>query len=273
VKRAVVLVLCTGCLGSDEAPSGGVLVGATPGEGAHLGLGVPNRDKADDFLLVHPQFAAGYNRYLNASSWVSWRTTQDDYGPVDRFDGSFYADTSLPSGFFRTTHNDLTGSGYDRGHMLRSEERTRTTEDNYATFVMTNVLPQRPDLNRGPWFDFELFVQETVESTETPRDAYVVAGAVWPSECSTSAVRRTGDGCVDLGRGTDPTMRIAVPEATWKIVVFVDAGRDIADAGDAYIVGVVIPNESGISRDDWEDYRATVSEIENASGYDVPAVE
>ncbi len=270
--RALLLVACAACVESTP-PSDGVLVDATPGPSPHLGLGVPLRAGADEHQLLHPQLAAGYNRFLNASSWVSWRTSPDDFGPVDRFSGNFYADTTLPAGWYRTTHDDLTGSGYDRGHMLRSEERTRTTDENYATFVMTNVLPQRPDLNRGPWFDFELYVQSTVEDSTPERDAYVVAGAVWPEACPTSAPRQLGDGCDDLGRGMDPTQRIAIPEATWKIVVFVNAGEDLADAVDPYIVGVVMPNESGISRADWEDYRSTVAEVEQASGYDVPAVE
>jgi len=273
--RSIVLalVLCTACTDPGDGPSDGVLVGDMLGTSSQLGLGTPVRAGADDHVLVHPQLAAGYNRYLNASSWVSWRTRPEDFGPVDRFSGNFYADTSLPAGWYQTVHDDLTGSGYDRGHMLRSEERTRTSAENYATFVMTNVLPQRPDLNRGPWFDFELYVQDTIENTERPRDAYVVAGAVWPAACPTSAPRSLGDGCTDLGRGTDPTERIAVPEATWKVVVFVDAGVALADASDAYVVGVVMPNENGISRADWEDYRTSVADVEQASGYDVPAVE
>ena len=55
--------------------------------------------------------------------------------------------------FDSPTPDVYTGSGYDRGHMA----------PNYAiatgygriaqreTFLMTNIAPQRPDLNRGPW--------------------------------------------------------------------------------------------------------------------------
>src|SRR5260221_6408879 len=49
----------------------------------HLQLGVPvDATPADDFLLVHDQFAESYNRYLNAANWVSWRTTPTDFGPA-----------------------------------------------------------------------------------------------------------------------------------------------------------------------------------------------
>ena len=282
---ALFLVACTpaepaapdgGGAAPDADPDDGMLVPIDPGDpgSPHLGLGIPiDGTPDDDHLLVHDQMAIGYSRYLNAASWVSWRTRPVDFGPVERFDGDFYPDTSLPPGWYQATHADLYGSGYDRGHMLRSEERTRTAAENYATFVMTNVLPQRADLNRGPWFDFERYVQRKVESFSSPKDAYVIAGAVWPAACATHAPRIAGDGCRDVGQSSDPTRRIAVPEATWKVAVFVDAGVPLAEAVAPRVVGVLMPNGYGIEEVPWWEYRASVATIEATSGYDIPAVE
>jgi endonuclease G len=258
-------------------PSDGDVIPDDPApiDSPHLALGVPtDASPADDHLVVHEQMALGYNRFLNAPNWVSWRTRAEDFGPVERYQGNFYPDTQLPAEWFRADHSDMYGSGYDRGHMLRSEERTRTSGENYATFVMTNVLPQRADLNRGPWFDFELYVQRRVESTSRPRDAYVIAGAIWSPACSTHAPRAAGDGCRDVGRTSDVTRRIAVPIATWKVAVFVDAGIAPLDAAaNPYVVAVVMPNETGISETRWYEYRTTVAEIERQSGYDLPSLE
>jgi endonuclease G len=157
--------------------------------------------------------------------------------------------------------------------MVRSEERTRDDAANYATFVMSNILPQRPDLNRGPWFDFERYVQRKVESFSRPRDAYVIAGALWSPECSTHAPRTPNDGCASLGRFSDPTRRIAVPYQTWKVVVFVDAGESPLAASDPYVVAVLMPNINGIEDVRWWDYRSSVAEIEAATGYDLPSLE
>ncbi len=261
-------------MGDDD--SDGVLSpdGDPPVDSPHLALGTPSdTTPLDDYLIVHEQFAAGYSQFLNASNWVSWRTRADDFGPVDRYEGPFYSDTTLPPTWFHPEGFDMNGSGYDRGHMLRSEERTSTTDVNIATFVMTNVLPQRADLNRGPWFDFELYVQHQVESSTRPRDAYVIAGAVWSIECATHAQRVAGDGCIDVGRSSDVTHHIAVPTATWKVVLFVTAGTPPLEGHDAYIVGVLMPNERGINEARWWKYRATVAEIEAASGYDLPSLE
>jgi endonuclease G, mitochondrial len=259
----------------DDPGDGAIVPGGPSGQDSpHLALGVPaDGSPGDDFLIVHPEMAIGYNHFLNAANWVSWRTRRIDFGPAPRYAGPFYPEAALPAAWFHPDTGELSGSGYDRGHMLRSEERTRDDAANYATFVMSNVLPQRPDLNRGPWFDFELYVQRKIESTSHPRDAYVIAGAVWPAACATHAARVAGDGCPDVGRSTDPTHRIAVPSATWKVVVFVDPGEDPRAALHPYIAGVLMPNTNGIAAARWYTYRATVAEIEAASGYDLPSLE
>lgn len=52
-------------------------------------------------------------------------------------------------------HSDYTNSGYDRGHMVRSEERTATDIDNKSTFILTSILPQTPKLNQQTWLSLE----------------------------------------------------------------------------------------------------------------------
>jgi endonuclease G len=261
--------------GSDDADaSAGTL---DPGTGdpdsPHLGLGVPTDGTPDDdYLLVHAQFAESYNRYLNAANWVSWRTTPADFGPAPRYPGPFYPDDLLPAAWFHPDTNEYFSSGYDRGHMVRSEERTQTEDQNIQTFVLTNVLPQTPDLNRGVWFDFEQYVQYRVTSHAHPEDAYELAGPVWPAACATHLPRAAGDGCADLGATADPAQRIAIPTATWKIVVFVPAGEPLATATDATVVAVRMPNIVGVMNDRWYQYKTTVAAIEAETGYDIPAL-
>ena len=277
--RHAALLFLTGCSiaasgppAEDLAPDASVEPDAAdpgPLHSVHLQLGVATDDSpADDYLVVHAEFAESYNRYLNAPNWVSYRTTRSDFGAVERYAGDFYADTSLPAGYVRLEHADMNGSGFDRGHMLRSEERTETIARNYATFVMTNVLPQQADLNRGPWFDFELYVQRRVESFGAPMDAYEIAGPVWPAACAHHVPRAVADGCRDAGHGADPTHHIAVPEATFKIVVLVPRGTALGATAAPEIVAVLMPNISGILDVRWWNYRSSVEEIEQRTGYD-----
>jgi len=97
---------------SDAEPDGTPI---DPATSPHLTLGIPtDGSPADDLLLVHPQFAASYNRYLNEANWVSWRTRPSDFGPAPRYAGAFYPDTMLPAGMFRVDTDAYYGPGYDR---------------------------------------------------------------------------------------------------------------------------------------------------------------
>lgn len=127
----------------------------------HLSLGVPfDSDTTDDYLIVRSQYVLSYNKDLNIPNWVSWELHSDWFGDVDRYTGNFITDTTLPIAFYRVTHSDYTNSGYDRGHLVRSEERTKTIEDNKSTFILTNIIPQTPDLNRGVWLNLEYYCED-----------------------------------------------------------------------------------------------------------------
>ena len=266
------LFLLVGCSASapagDSPPDARDDVDApSPENSPHLALGVPVDDTPDDdHLIVHAQFAASYSRYRNGANWVSWRTRPADFGPAPRYEGAFYPDDLLPEGWFRPDTDNYNGPGYDRGHMLRSEERTDTEAHNIETFVMTNVLPQTADLNRGVWFDYEQHVQYMVQRKQN--DAYVIAGGVWPAACG-HGPRAAGDGCPDFGRSSDPQRRLAVPSSYWKIVAFVPAGTAF-DPATATIEAVLMPNIDGVYEHRWYTYKSTVAAIEAATGYDIP---
>ena len=215
----------------------------------HLALGAP-RDATpdDDHLMIKPQYALSYNRQRNLANWVSWNLDASYFGPIPRHKGRFLVDTSLPSGFYQVQDRDYVGSGFDRGHMVRSEERTRTTEDNVATFLLPNVLPQRHDLNAGPWLRLEEYNQAL--SQKEDKELYVSAGGIFGARPET------------IGRG------IAVPEACFKIVVVLERGQGLEDVSPATrVIAVVMPNTTGILDQAWGQYRTSVSEIERRTGY------
>jgi endonuclease G, mitochondrial len=241
-----------------------------PPASVHLALGIPvDATPADDVLLDYAEMAIGYSPYLNAANWVAWRTTTADFGDAPRYAGAFLSDTSLPAGLYRPKDGDYTGAGFDRGHMVRSEERTSTVAKNKATFVLSNILPQTAKLNRGPWADFERELETQVRTAAGAKDAYVIAGAIWPKACATHRERATGDGCRDLGKSKKPRERIAVPEATFKVIVFVDAGQPVTRAAGRQILAVVMPNVEQPPSKEWTAYVSTVAEIERLTGYDL----
>lgn len=84
--------------------------------------------------------------------WVIYRAFLG--GGVGRSRTTFDTDTRLPPP--RARHSDYSRSGYDRGHMVPSEDRQLNREQNRETFIMSNVAPQTPALNRGAWLQSEI---------------------------------------------------------------------------------------------------------------------
>ncbi len=223
----------------------------------HLALGIPTDDTPeDDHLLRKPQYALSYNSVRNGPNWVSWELNAGWFGAVPRHKGKFLEDRELPRDFYRTGHDDYTGSGYDRGHMVRSEERTRTPEDNKSTFLMTNILPQYHDLNAGPWLRLEEFCEKL--SKRENKELFVMAGGVFPkSKRSTKVIGKV------IGKD------VAVPDKFFKIVIILESGQGAADVqASTPVIAVIMPNETGIQDNGWEGYRVTIDEIEKRTGYE-----
>jgi endonuclease G len=219
----------------------------------HVEFGTPSdRTPADDHLLEKRQYVLSYNPRLNVANWVSWNLNRTHFGDEPR-SPAFMADSALPARFTRVTSSDYTRSGYTRGHMVRSEERTATPEDNAATFLLTNILPQTQDLNAGPWLGLERYLQE--QAQREGREIYVISGGIFPAQPQTLN-----------GRG-----KVAIPTSTWKIAVLLPFGRGLADvktARDLRVIAVDMPNVNGIATRPWRDYLTTVDALEQATGYD-----
>lgn len=66
-------------------------------------------------------------------------------------------DPKLPATY--DTSNYFRGSGYSRGHLVASEDRTFTQEANEQTFYYSNMSPQLQSHNAGIWHRLEHRVQ------------------------------------------------------------------------------------------------------------------
>jgi endonuclease G len=188
-----------------------------------------------------------YNKNRNVANWVSWELNKDWFGDVPRYSGNFITDTTLPAGYYRVKHSDYTNSGFDRGHLVMSEERTKTVEDNKATFILTNIIPQTPDLNRGVWLNFEKYCNEL--ALKQNKELYIIAGGIFHSQNSINGL-------------------VAIPDSCFKIVVVLESGKGLKDiTTSTEVIAVVMPNIDGIRSESWEKYKTTVRRIENSTGY------
>ncbi|GBE95694.1 nuclease [Nostoc cycadae WK-1] len=196
--------------------------------------------------MVKNQYALSYNNSKGTANWVAWQLNSSWLGDAERQD-NFRADNTLPTGWLRVTPSMYSGSGYDRGHIAPSADRTKTTEDNAATFLMTNMMPQTPDNNRNTWGNLEDYCRELVS---LGKELYIVAG---PSG----------------SQGEPLKGKVTVPKSTWKIVVVLDnPGSGINGiTANTRVIAVNIPNEQELNND-WRTYKVSVDQLEQLTGYD-----
>ena len=215
-------------------------------------LGNPSNATGDvanenNYLMIKPQYSLSYNRSRASANWVAWRLDTSWIGTVDRQD-DFRPDPDLPTGWYQVTPADYTGSGYDRGHMTPSGDRTRSAVDNSATFLMTNILPQLPANNQGPWNDFENYCRTVAQAGN---ELYIVSG---------------GAGNIGtIGQG-----RIVVPKVTWKVALVLPNGsNDLQRVSKATrTIAIIVPNQQPLSSNTpWRNFRVSVDAVEALTGY------
>lgn len=67
----------------------------------------------------------------------------------------FQKDPDVASDLQTPVSNEYSKSGYDRGHIVASEDRIYSQDANGQTFFMTNMQPQLHAFNAGIWEDME----------------------------------------------------------------------------------------------------------------------
>jgi endonuclease G len=186
---------------------------------------------------------------------VSWHLGAADLGQAARQDG-FRADPSLPSGWYQVKPSDYVSSGFDRGHNCPSADRPLTEDDNSATFLMSNMMPQAPQNNQQTWGNLENYCRTLVRAGN---ELYIVCGSYG----------RGGTGSAGY-QTTIASGRVTVPSNCWKVVVVLPAGNnDVSPISSiTRVIAANTPNSNTINTA-WGGYRTTVDAIEAASGLDI----
>ena len=235
------------------------------GPAANLLLGNPSGatsdpSNRDNYLMLKPYFALSYNADAGTANWVSWRVTRADLGDAPRKQ-MFDSDVTLPPGFYRVTHHDYSNSGFERGHLCPHGDRTANQEMSFATFVMTNVIPQAPNVNEKAWANLEEYCRRLV--TQQHERLYVIAGPAGRGGRGTKGfVTTIADG------------RVAVPAQCWKVIVAVPESNGSGSADEpsridssARVIAVVMPNDDQRVGEEWAAFRTSAAAIERLTAY------
>ncbi len=225
----------------------------------NLALGNPSNAtpaNEDNYLMIKPQYAMSYSRARSSANWVSWHLSTAWQGDVDRGD-NFRPDDSLPAGWYKVQSQEYSGSGFDRGHLCPSGDRDKTIADNDATFLMTNIIPQAPNNNRGAWADLEVYCRKIVEAGY---ELYITAGVY-----GKAGIGSNGGKSFTLDNG-----KMIVPESVWKVIVILPIGTDDVNRinEETRVIAVNIPNKQTITNTRWGEYRLSVDDLEKITGYD-----
>jgi len=250
-----------GRIGVYRVPTRIALAGPNTSYVGNADFGIPtDADASDDFLITRFGYTASYSRVRNTPNWVSYDLEQTHFGAEDRCD-CFTADPMLPNSFAHLTTADYTGAGaaagfgIDRGHLMRSSDRTAGSLDNAESFYLSNIIPQTADNNQGPWNNLEGVLNARARLGAD--EIYIIAGVAG-----------------NVGTLKDEG-RVVIPASVWKVAVIMprNQGRANVDKpGDFELIVVDMPNVPGIRNVDWNTYRTTVNAIEAKTGYDLLAL-
>lgn len=226
----------------------------------HLLLGNPSgatsqASARSNLLMVKPYYALSYNGATGTPNWVSWRVTKEDLGNAPR-KLTFDADATLPSAFYRVTHKDYSGSGFDRGHLCPHSDRAANQEMSYSTFVMSQIIPQAPNVNQKAWAQLEIYCRDLVRLHH--HHLYVIAGPYGQGGRGSNGFKNT------IAGG-----RVTVPAYCWKLVVVVpDEGEDdlAKISTETRVITVIMPNDNDAVGDPWAKFRTSPADIEQRTG-------
>jgi len=245
---------------TDNSGTGGGGTGTTPTRDDNMAMGNPSSATADvsntnNYLMTKAQYTLSYNNSKGMANWVSWHLSAAWLGSTTRCD-CFTSDVTLPSGFYRATTSNYTSTGFDRGHLCPSDDRTASDTDNAHTFLMTNMTPQAPNMNEVTWEALETYCRTLVSAGN---ELYIIAGGY-----GTGGTGSSGGTTNSIASGN-----INVPSHFWKIIVVLPVGTDDVTriTTSTRVIAVSMPNTQTVNAHTWDYYRTTVDAIETSTGY------
>lgn len=209
----------------------------------HVPFGQPVVTKPDAALICRQGYFLYHDNQAKIPAWVAWNITPEHVnGCIARTD-AFATDQSVPAGK-SATPADYAGSGYDKGHLANDAHQSWDLAVEKESFLMTNMSPQLPGLNRGIW---KLLETATGAWTFSRQHTLIIyAGNVYNTSASTT--KKIGAGGV------------VVPDALFKIVI---------DKNTNEVFAFLFPHKEN-QGNDLSVVQVTVADVEKASGITFP---
>lgn len=200
----------------------------------------PLHPDADIETLYNRAYAVGYSNARCEAMWVGYRLDRTSPGGALPRPKRFVPDDRLQ---IRVKPKEYTHSGFDRGHLAPNSAIARRfgAEAQLETFLMSNIAPQRPALNRNVWQRLE-----RLEETYAGRfdQLYILTGPIFD----------------DRREMLSEASAVEIPDEFYKILLDEDDGR-------IHMLAFRIP-QTVSGREPLDQFLTSVDDIEQATGFD-----
>ncbi len=172
--------------------------------------------------------------------WDAYTLTPDHTVGCVKRSNAFQADQSLPDGE-EARKADYAKSGYDIGHQANDADMDWDVTVERESFILTNMAPQTPALNRGIWKVLETDVRAWAHAGHA---LTIYVGPIWTA--------------------SDPTI------GSDKVVAAGHYYKIITDQQTKQTLAFIMPNLKTDMGDDVAPFQVTVATIESETGVSFP---
>lgn len=227
--------------------TGILLTGFLPGHSASPKPQYPLRLPSSEVIIERIPYVMAYDGRNKQARWVyEVLTAESVQGNADRHKFIFEEDPLIPS-LIRSTKEDYTGSGFDRGHLCPAADARLNDAQMKETFYFSNVSPQCPQFNRGYWLKLERHVRDLAKRHGV---IHVFTGGLYlPYQDS--------DGKRYVKYQVIGQNDVAVPTHYFKVIL----GKDRSS-----LESFILPNESIPGTTPLNEFLTTIEKIEKVSG-------
>jgi len=194
-----------------------------------------NIDIQCDKVLHKKAFDICYSCKWKTPKIIAYKLDRDliDKYNLSRKHLRFRPDYNLPSKC-RSYPRDYSKTGFDRGHLAPNGVFDYNRAIQKETFLMSNIAPQKPQLNRKLWAKIERFVRIQARKY---KDIRVITGV-----------------CGSLGLIKN---NVNIPKWWYKIIF----------RPDGKIISFLVPNNNRVGKDKAKEYVSSIKEIEEVCNF------
>jgi len=233
------------------------LIGALKGESRDIAIGDTIFDNSNVLygiigtkgtILNKTYFVINHNNSWKIPYWVAYYASSSNLQGTANRTNDFKSDPELPVSS-RSELEDYRNSGYDRGHNAPAADFKRSNEAMSMTFLLSNMSPQTPKLNRGIWQTLEGQVRNMVFAGG---EAWIYTGNVFlaPDSHFIKPIDFIGPDSV------------AVPTHCFKTLLYKD------NSGKITTYAFLMPNQRDPIPGSPINYIVSVDKLEKITGYD-----